>query len=248
MKATLRLFAVYFPLSILPFISAAQPQANVTLRFVNEVSKRPLVADSVYANVWNEDFTIHLLKYYISDISLQASDKKISGEPGGCHLINEADSSSKKVGFYVAPGRYNAISFFIGVDSEKNVSGAQTDALDPLNGMFWTWNSGYIMFKLEGNSSQSAVVNNKIEYHIGGFSGVSNTVKKITLQLPDDGIALRSKSVTEVIIGFGIDNIFNGGTPLKIAQTPVCTIPGTLAAGIAANYATAFEIIKIVQH
>ena len=49
-------------------------------------------------------------------------------------------------------GNYNSLSFLLGVDSMHNVSGAQTGALDPANDMFWTWNSGYVMAKMEGAS------------------------------------------------------------------------------------------------
>ncbi len=69
--------------------------------------------------------------------------------------------------------------FLLGVDSLHNVSGAQTDALDPAKDMFWTWNTGYVMAKLEGNSPSSALVNNKYEFHVGGFSGKYNVLKKI---------------------------------------------------------------------
>ncbi|WP_316930094.1 MbnP family protein, partial [Hymenobacter sp. IS2118] len=36
-------------------------------------------------------------------------------------------------------GDYQSVSFTVGVDSARNVAGAQTGALDPNNGMFWTW-------------------------------------------------------------------------------------------------------------
>lgn len=104
---------------------------------------------------------------------MQTTDKKNIPELNSYHLINEEGTASKSFSFFVMPTQYNSLSFLIGVDSLKNVSGAQTGGLDPLNGMFWTWNTGYIMFKMEGNSPSSSVVNNKIEYHIGGFSGAN---------------------------------------------------------------------------
>lgn len=78
--------------------------------------------------------------------------------------------------------QYDSITFLIGVDSLHNVSGAQTGALDPVNDMFWTWNSGYVMAKLEGNSSSSPQMNQKFEYHIGGYSGKHNVVKKLSFR------------------------------------------------------------------
>jgi len=50
--------------------------------------------------------------------------------------------------------------------------------------MFWTWNSGYIMAKLEGTSPVSSQPNNKFEYHIGGFREPVNVVSKVRVAFP----------------------------------------------------------------
>ena len=58
---------------------------------------------------------------------------------------------------------------YLGVDSVLNYNGVHEGALDPINGMYWTWQTGYIHCKLEGNiicdSSRKS-----FEYHIGGYS------------------------------------------------------------------------------
>ena len=58
-------------------------------------------------------------------------------------------------------------SFYLlyGTDSLSNISGAFNGALDPINGMYWTWNTGFINLKIEGTSSSQ----DKIEWHIGGY-------------------------------------------------------------------------------
>lgn len=245
----LRLFAFYITGFLAPVVSAtAQQRPNLSIRFVNYVNGQPLVTDSGYTNVHHENFTIHLLKYYISNITLHTTSHTIYQEKNSYHLTDDADSSSKKILLNLPPGSYDTISFLIGVDSLKNVSGAQTGALDPLNSMFWTWNSGYIMLKMEGVSPQSSALNNKIEYHIGGFSGAFNSLKKITFVLPDGGVVLNDKGITEIIVRFNVDKIWKDNIDLKIAETPVCTTPGKLASSIAGNYSNAFEIIKISQH
>ncbi len=248
MKTTLRLFAVYFSLFFFGVVSVkGQHQPNIKITFVNYTNGYPLVLDSGFTNCWKENFTVQVFKYYISNIGLQTTDQQIHREPNSYHLVDERDSNSKSWSFYLPAAKYDSLFFLIGVDSLKNVSGAQTAALDPLNGMFWTWNSGYIMFKMEGSSPQSSVINNKMEYHIGGFSGVNSTLKKTRLALSETAISVSDKSLTEIIVRFDIDKIWQAATPIKITDTPVCTTPGTLAAGIAANYSHAFDIIKIVQ-
>lgn len=113
--------------------------------------------------------------------------------------------------------------------------------------MFWTWNTGYIMFKMEGNSPQSASVNNKNEYHIGGFSGANNVLRKVELNFTGNTVSLKKERITEIIIRTDLGKIWNAGHDLKITHTPVCTSPGALASGIADNYSKAFEVIKIIH-
>jgi hypothetical protein len=219
------------------------------ITFVHTINKQPLILDSsAYTNSWNETFTVSKLSYYISNIFLQTVDKKTQKEKNSYHLINEEDSASRSFSFSLPANQYTSLSFIIGVDSSKNVSGAQTGALDPLNGMFWAWNSGYIMFKMEGNSPASSVANNKVEYHIGGFSGVNNVLRVVRLNLNDLQLATKNKKNTEIIIRIALDKIWNAEHSLKIADTPVCTTPGPLAASVADNYSKAFEVVKIVHY
>ena len=42
--------------------------------------------------------------------------------------------------------------------------------LDPMNGMYWTWQSGYINVKLEGKSNRCQTRNHIFQYHIGGYT------------------------------------------------------------------------------
>jgi hypothetical protein len=70
-----------------------------------------------------------------------------------------------------------ASKIFIGTDSLTNVSGNVVGDLDPIHGMYWAWNSGYINFKLEGYWNGS--IEQKFEYHIGGYRHPHATIRKI---------------------------------------------------------------------
>ncbi len=82
----------------------------------------------------------------------------------------------------------------IGVDSLKSISDVaqRTGVLDPASygtdNMYWSWNAGYIFFKLEnlfGNSTpqgkSTTPTKNLNQFHIGGFGG--KTEKKPLLFL-----------------------------------------------------------------
>lgn len=64
----------------------------------------------------------------------------------------------------------DSISFTLGVDSITNISGAMGGDLDPMYGMYWTWQSGYIHFKVEGYSKACSSPKHEFQYHLGGYS------------------------------------------------------------------------------
>ena len=213
----------------------------VKIIFNNLVNGRPLVLhDSVYTNSRGENYTVSKLKYYISNIGIYSNGKLIN-QKNSYHLIDESNTGSLAFSFAVPENNYDSIRFLLGVDSSRNVSGAQTGALDPLNDMFWTWNTGYVMFKLEGASPQSNIVNNKMEYHIGGFQGGYSILKFITLAFPTGEILKIKKGKTSAInINADINQFWQGNISLKISDTPACSSPGLLAKQIAGNFAGMF--------
>lgn len=201
-----------------------------------------------YTNSFGEQYTITKFKYYLSNVSITAIP--VNTFNGTYHLIDESDPASLSFSFEAPVNTYRTLSFLLGVDSTRNVSGAQTGALDPLNDMFWTWNSGYIMAKMEGNSPQSPVVNNKVEYHIGGFSGSNSVLKNIEFAItaPPAGIQVREGKTSEIFIEADVDTWWQGAFNLKIANNPVVTTPGALAKSISDNYARMFTIKEIKNY
>lgn len=69
----------------------------------------------------------------------------------------------------------------IGVDSLTSVSGAMGGDLDPTKGMFWTWKTGYIFFKIEGSSLKCDTRKNRFVHHLGGYEGKYAAQKWVTL-------------------------------------------------------------------
>ena len=143
-----------------------------------------LQIDSTYMNALGQPYTVTNFKYYVSNIKLTDTNGKVFVHKDGYYLINQEDSASHHIELNdVPPGYYGKISFTIGVDSLHNCSGAQSGALDPINGMFWTWNSGYIFMKLEGKSPASRQPGHTYEYHIGGYKAPANCIRNVTLNI-----------------------------------------------------------------
>lgn len=217
----------------------------VKITFKNTINGQPVVLnDSVYTNPFRETYRIKKLKYYISNFQFSLVSIKKIVPVKQCFLINQADDSSLSITLEVPATRYDEMGFLLGVDSVLNTSGAQTGALDPLNDMFWTWHSGYIMQKLEGTSPQSNIVNNKFEYHIGGYEGESSVLQTIWL---NHAISVEKGKTTSIIINADIGKYWNAAYPVKISETPVCSTPGALAKKLAGNFSTVFSIADVIQ-
>jgi hypothetical protein len=221
--------------------------ASAELHFHNMVGPVDLALNTTYANSFGEEFVVTKLKYYITNIQLlNTSTNTKANINESFFLVDEADPVSKTFNIQLPSGKYNAISFLIGVDSLHNVSGAQSGALDPAKDMFWTWNSGYIMAKLEGNSPVSTLPNQMIEYHIGGFKGTDNVVKRLTLSFPFQQ-QLEEKGRLTIDIAADINAWFKSIHDLTISTNPTCTSPGSLAKQYSDNYAMMFSISSVVN-
>ncbi len=222
---------------------------NLVLLFKPVVDNMPLLLDSAtYTNAWKETYSVNAFKFYVSGFRLidTASGPEQPVNAGAYFLIDASDSATWMVKLSAPAGRrYNCISFTIGVDSAHNVGGAQTGALDPVNGMFWTWNSGYVMAKLQGQSAVSSLVNNKMEYHIGGFRGPTSVLRQPVLRFPPGQFFQAAPGRTNTVtITANANAWFDGPHPITIAANPSCTTPGQMAKDISENYSRMFTIIQ----
>lgn len=216
---------------------------NVTVNFANKFKGSDLVLNTTKYTNNTDTFNVTTLNYYISNIKLTATDNSVYSEPESYHLVKASDVASLQFTISNVPAKnYSTISFLIGVDSTRNVSGAQTGALDPANGMFWSWNSGYIMAKLEGTSPQSGATGKMIMHHIGGFSGSNSALKTVTLPFASN-VTVTSTSNPKISIDTNLEEWF---APNMVSFSSMHTIhmPGAMAKKIADNYANMFSLNK----
>lgn len=129
-----------------------------------------------------ERIVLEALRFYISGIGLLQNDSLVWKESNSYHLydLEEAKGMRLPVPSSVT---YNRIRFYMGIDSLTNVSGAMGGELDPVKGMYWTWQSGYINFKAEGRSSASTHPKKEFQLHLGGYENPHNALRQITLSI-----------------------------------------------------------------
>ena len=229
--------------TIIPFFffSQSKKAASLTIDLHHEVNKMALVLDdSTYINSLNQSFTISKFNYYISQVNLVKSDnEKILIKD--YHFVSEEEKSTKMIKADEIPeGEYTSIEFILGVDSSANCSGVQSGDLDPIYGMFWTWNTGYIFLKLEGNSSASSATGNTLEYHIGGYMAPTNSIRKIRLDF-DSTLIFDKKTKKHLDLKVKIDELLSHPNSIDFSKDPVLNTP-LQSKKIADNYQYLFEL------
>jgi hypothetical protein len=211
---------------------------KLKFEFENAVNNTPLVLNTQnYINALGESFNVSMFKYYVSNLELTKADGSIYKVPENYFLIDQSVTSSlKKELSNIPAGDYTNLSFTIGVDSARNFSGAQTDALAPENGMFWTWNSGYIFVRMEGSSPASSRADKKLLFHIGGAKSPTNTIRKTSITLNPNVLRVRTDKAPEIHLKVNVASMFTGTQNVSFSQYNFMH-GGAPAVLIANNYA-----------
>jgi hypothetical protein len=220
-------------------------QANhLVLYFQNKAGDKTLEADSAYQNSFGESFTVRTFRYYISNIVAEdISTGKRQSFPNEYFLVDNADTAPKQIELEITLKHISSFHFLLGIDSLKNVAGIQSGNLDPAKGMFWTWNTGYVMAKLEGNSQVAQTPMHAFSYHVGGYKQNEKTAREINFKLPHL-VDCSGRNCT-ITIEADVLKWFNAVNEIKIADTPICHEPGVLATKLADNYSKMFSIADV---
>jgi hypothetical protein len=242
-----------------PLPTPASPVANnplptkgtINIKINNVVGSKPLGLGGLvsYTLPNGESFSVSTFDYYISNFIFTDinGNKFIVPESYQLIMANSPESLSfsiKDVPF----GDYKSVDFLIGVDSVRNYSGVQTGALDPKNGMFWSWSSGYIMARIEGTSPQSSAPNGSIAYHIGGFQGPYSVIQKVKLSFIQNALVKATISPT-VKLNADLAKWFQslGFEAFSFSKTPNVTSEGQTAFQISQNYSTMFSVDSVIN-
>ncbi|MFV0606667.1 MAG: MbnP family protein [Niabella sp.] len=227
-------------------------KAKVVIEYDNVVGNQNLQLGSTdYTNATGETFKVTLFKYFVSNFKLTKADGSEYVVPqDSCYfLTDESIASSLKPVIQVPEGEYTQLSFVLGVDSLRNTMDVShrtgnLDVTGTASGMYWSWNSGYIFYKLEGTSPASAATGNAFRYHIGLFGGMNsatlNNIKVINIDLTSKG-KLKAKYGRNLSIKLKADalKLFNGSSNISIAANTV-VMASPFSATVANNYATMF--------
>jgi hypothetical protein len=170
-------------LSLLLFPLSSLSAQQVVVEFQPVLRNTPLqVADE--GGAAGAEKVVEVLRFYLSDVTLLNEGQVVSTSNKRHHLLDAAKPETMHLPLSVQEGgTYDELHFTLGVDSLTAASGAFGGDLDPTNGMYWTWRSGYINFKLEGTSPNCPARKNRFQFHVGGFQGGFNSEREISLEV-----------------------------------------------------------------
>jgi hypothetical protein len=213
---------------------------NLKIELEHLVDTVALVFGTKYANANNDTFTVSKFNYFISNIVITNNDNSTYAEPNSYHMVRHSVPGSNLLSITGVPlGSYKSIRFMLGVDSARNVSGAQTGDLDPakVGDMFWGWNTGYIFLKLEGSSKNSGDASKAITFHIGGHAGINKTQRNFSFDFGTAMAEVKTNATPIVHLSVNVNELFKTPIKLSFASTYNQTAAGAAAKLIADNYA-----------
>jgi hypothetical protein len=128
-----------------------EPLGSVYVNLSHTIDMAQLFMDSLmYKNEANNKYSVSKLEYLISGVTLHG--EKGEAKVNGVFYVNAFKQSTLKILLdSVAPGHYGAVSFFIGLNPEHNVTN-KLPATTDFNGMYWPeqMGGGYHFLKMEG--------------------------------------------------------------------------------------------------
>ena len=214
---TLSFFIICIFLNTLTF---AQNKKKLDINFIGNYNGNNLILNQFYKldSTKADSISFSAIKFYISNISLLNDDKKVLDLKNVYHLIDLKNKTSFKLSIPVN-FHYNTIQFNIGIDSITNSKGVLGGDLDPTKGMYWTWHSGYINLKIEGNSNLCSTRNNQFQFHLGGYKSPFNSLQEINLTLKNKTKVDIDVDLYKLISTINLSNVNHIMTPSSDAKS-----------------------------
>lgn len=210
----------------------AQSTEPLSVVFTSIYANQPLTLNTKYP-YQDSTITITTLRFYISAIELLQDKKPVWQESNSYHLIDLYDSASMRLLLNIPKGiEYDSIKFHLGIDSLTNTSGAHGGDLDPTKGMYWSWQSGYINFKLEGTSPLCPARKHEFQFHLGGYAAPFASLQTIYLPLTNKQPANVSIDIQKLL------------SVINVSVQYSMMIPGDDAIALSRVAAASFSISK----
>ena len=199
---------------------------SINFTFQSSISNEHIELNTIYSLSDSSKMEITTCRFYVSNFTFYSNNKLVS-EQKGAFLIDLENPESLQLSFPISV--VDSVRFNLGIDSSTNVAGILDGDLDPIKGMYWTWNSGYINSKVEGTFTKTNGVKIPFEYHLGGYLPPYPTLQTLTF----------SCEKSEKIVKLDLSEFISS---LEIEKCNNVMIPGPKAAELSNFLATCFKI------
>lgn len=218
---------------------------NLMFEHVFGMTNAPFALNTLLVHPMTGDsLTFNKFRYYVSNIKIKKDDGTWWSEENSYHIVDVAVEHSLGITLSNIPsGNYTELQYTLGVDSLRNVSGAQDGALSVTEGMFWNWNSGYIMLKAEGTAPNAS--GNVFQFHLGGFSGANNIVTVKSTNFNGTAMTIASDKTPHVHLIANPAKLWHGSPSVGVKNT--IHMPGAEAKTMADNFYGSFAFDELHQ-
>lgn len=154
---------------------------------------QPLVSGQFYTNKNGDSIQVETFRFYLSHLRLLYQGQPVFAHPQAHFLVDVERPASLAIRCIIpADLLFDAVAFELGVDSLTQAAGALGGDLDPVHGMYWSWQSGYISAKTEGKASNCPAKGQQFQLHLGGYRAPWNTLTTLTFTVaPRDSVRIR---------------------------------------------------------
>lgn len=219
------------------FLSYSQSYSDsLRLNFNLKFNQLPLTLNKDYISSIKDTLSITTFKCYVSNIQIQYLDNSLFTQKDSYHLLDFENPNSLHIPITKKSDKLiSKITFNIGIDSLTNTAGAMTGDLDPIKGMYWAWQSGYINMKIEGKSSscktKASARKNEFQFHIGGYLPPYYALQKVEINFNGNVNINGNGNYNENInIGIDLNDFFSN---IQLSKTNNIMIPGKVAMELA---------------
>ena len=211
------------------------------------VHGEPLLLDSLrYQNAVGETLSFTRLSYLLSGFALEREDGVWVEMPDRYAWLDVAKRRAAVQLDGVPEGNYRALRFHVGPDAAANVGDpARLSADHPLNpnlnGLHWSWQTGYIFLAVEGHYRIGAGELKGYAHHLARDPNRPRISLSVPLDLTHDAA---------VRLDFDLGTLFNAPRPLSFKRDGAATHSrdgDPVAAALVANLSGAFRVTQVLS-
>lgn len=224
------------PALLLGLLVACKPADTVLeLHFEHRVGGQELQLAQSYDTRYGKTVTFDHVRYWVSNVTLDGPDGPVDFAEPYWLIEHTPDNTRELIELVVPPGRYDVLTFHVGVDPGPNGSlDLMAGELQPGIGMDWGWDTGYKFLRAEGTFDEAGT-SGMFSMHVG----TDALYKRFDASLPS--LEIRKKERDRLFIQAELEALFPG---VELSRTPEILggTPDSLAGKVASNYGRMFSL------